>query len=177
MRKTAINPMPEFFDRYINLVDDVPLAEALAQSTELLEPVLPQLEALGDTVYAPGKWTVRDILQHCIDTERILAYRALRFARNDQTVLPGFDEELFARNTTAADRSLPDLLDEFSLVRATTVRLFKGFTDEMLRRNGTCFGRQISVLALGFVIAGHPIHHLNVLRERYFPLISLKSVS
>ena len=164
--------MPEFFDRYINLVDDVPLVEALVQSSGLFEPVLPQLEALGDTVYAPGKWTVRDILQHCIDTERIQAYRALRFARNDRTALPGFDEELFARNTTATDRTIPDLQDEFSLVRATTVRLFTGFTDNMLRREGTCFGRQISVLALGFVIVGHPIHHLDILRERYFPLIS-----
>lgn len=176
MRKSDIEILPEFFDRYINLIEDLPVTEAIERSAPLFAgPVLAQLEAVGDKVYAAGKWTVRDILQHCIDTERILAYRALRFARNDSTPLPGFDEESFARYTQASTRTLPDLLDEFLAVRAASILLFRSFTNEMLRREGTSFNRKISVLALGFVIAGHPTHHLNVLKERYFPLIQTQA--
>ncbi|GAA4415504.1 DinB family protein [Nibrella viscosa] len=172
MKKSDIHPMPEFFDRYINLVDDLPVRDALAQNASLFAgPLQAQLEAVGDRVYAPGKWTVKDILQHCIDTERILSYRALRFARNDQTPLPGFDEESFAQYTTAGERTISDLLEEFSTVRASSLALYRNFTDEMLHREGICFNKKLSVLALGFVITGHPIHHLKVLKERYFPLV------
>lgn len=163
--------MPQFFDRYILQVEDVPLMEALIQhSFDLDSRERGLLEKLGDKRYAPDKWTVKDILQHIIDTERIQAYRALRFSRNDQTVLPGFDEELYGQNAKAAARSVEDLLEEMQAVRESTIRLFKSFNREMLLKEGICFKIPISVLALGFVIAGHSIHHFKVIREKYYPL-------
>lgn len=171
LRRSDINPVPDFFDRYIHLIDDITLSEALRITSDVFSVISDRLEQLQDTVYAPGKWTAKDILQHCIDTERIMSYRALRFARNDDTPLPGFDESWYARHTTASDRSVPDLIDEFSHVRQSSIALFRNLDEEMLRRRGTCFNREVQVLALGFVIAGHPLHHSKVLEERYFPFL------
>ena len=126
---------------------------------------------MGTNVYQPGKWTVKDILQHVIDNERIMAYRALRFSRNDKTLLPGYDEEILAANTNADNLTVQQLLEEFNLVRASTIALFKGMSDSMLLRSGVAFKSDISALALGFVILGHPVHHMNVIKERYFPLL------
>ncbi len=173
MKRSDIQHMPQFFDRYILLTEDIDVVEGLEQTANLYhqEDIRQALLQLGNQVYAPGKWTVKDIIQHLIDNERIMSYRAMRFARNDKTTLPGYDEELFGANTTANSRTLDDLLDEFSLVRQSTIALFKSFSDEMLHREGISFNQRISPLALGFVLIGHPIHHLNVLKERYFPLI------
>ena len=122
---------------------------------------------LGDYVYAPGKWTPKDIVQHLIDTERIMAYRALRFARFDSTSLPGFEEDDFARSARASRRTIADLYAEFGAVRQASLSLFRSFSEEMLEGTGVCAGQTLSVLALGFVLVGHPIHHANVVRERY----------
>lgn len=171
MKKSAINPMPEFFDRYINLVEDIDIHEALKKySFNLTGEDVELLKLLGDKKYTPDKWTVKDILQHMIDTERIQAYRALRFARNDKNVLPGFDEQLYGAEANAGRRSVVDLLDELIYVRQSNILLFKSFDDTMLLRSGVCFKVPISVLALGFVIAGHGIHHMKVIKEKYYPL-------
>jgi hypothetical protein len=172
MKKSDIHPLPAFFDQYIHQVDDLELTDALAASApeNLFAPDGPLLE-LGDRVYAPGKWTVNDIVQHCLDTERIMAYRALRFARYDRTPLPGFEEDAFASHARASRRTLPDLLGEWTTLRQSTQLLFRSFDEEMLRQTGGTFKGEISVLALGFVICGHPMHHLQVIRERYFPLL------
>jgi hypothetical protein len=172
MKRSDINPMPAFFDRYINIVEDIDIFDAFQKySPELIYAETEKLASLGDKVYAPGKWTVRDIIQHVTDNERIMAYRALRFSRNDQTVLPGYDEQILAANTIANDRSLADLLQEFKEVRAATVSLFKGMNQEMMLRSGVAYKSEISALALGFVILGHPVHHMNVIRERYYPIL------
>lgn len=173
MKRSDIQHMPQFFDRYILLVDDIDIIDGLEATARLYHTpeIKEKLEALGDQVYAPGKWTAKDIIQHLIDNERIMSYRAMRFARNDKTSLPGYDEELFGANTTANQRTLDELLDEFAVVRQSTIALFKSFSDEMFHRSGVSFNQQISPLALGFVLIGHPIHHLRVLQERYFPLI------
>lgn len=173
MKRSDIQHMPQFFDRYILLSDDIDVVEGLQKTAHLYqnEAIKQAMLQLGNQVYAPGKWTAKDILQHLIDNERIMSYRAMRFARNDKTTLPGYDEELFGANTTANSRTLEDLLEEFSLVRQSTLALFKSFDDEMLHREGISFNQRISPLALGFVLIGHPIHHLSVLKERYFPLI------
>lgn len=172
MKRSDINPMPPFFDRYINLVEDIDIFEAFEKYSPLqVYSDIISLTDLGDKIYAPGKWTAKDILQHVIDNERIMAYRALRFSRNDKTELPGYEEELLAANTMANKRTISDLMEEFELVRKTTVLLFKNMTDEMKLYNGNANQTQISALALGFVILGHPIHHMRVIRERYFPLL------
>ena len=166
--------MPKFFDRYINLADNsVLVLDALEQGASF-ENLMPAktLEALGDLRYAPDKWTVKDILQHLIDNERIMSYRALRFARNDQTELPGYDEESFGKHTNATQRTIADLYAEYAMVRQSSIALFNSFDDEMLLRSGIASHQSISVLALGFVLVGHVTHHINIIRERYLPLLS-----
>ncbi len=155
--------MPAFFDRYINLVEEENLGDALQKS-------LQKLEQLGSSVYAPGKWTIADIFQHLIDTERILAYRALCFSRGEQAVLPGFDEEEYAKNAGGSRRGLKSLIEEMILVRKTTIMMFSNFNETQIKQSGKSFKGSISVLALGFVIPGHQQHHFRVIKERYLPL-------
>ena len=173
MTKSEIPVMPQFFDRYINQVDNIFLMDAL-QQTPTFGQYIPAstLEAIGDLRYAPNKWMVKDILQHVIDTERIISYRALRFARNDKTELPGYDEEIFGQTAHATRRTIADLYDEFAAVRQSSILLFGSFDNEMLLRTGVCFHQNISVLALGFVLVGHARHHAKIIRERYLPLLS-----
>ena len=172
MKKSDINPMPQFFDRYINLVEDDEIVDSLYNHLDKLKTTdLKELEALKDRVYAPGKWTIKDIFQHLIDNERIQTYRALRIARNDKTVLPGYDENLLAQNTNTKQQSLKDLIEEYKLVRQSSIILFKGFTDKMLMRKGICNSIEISALGLGFQLCGHQLHHFNVVKERYLPLL------
>ena len=164
--------MPPFFDRYINLVADIEIMDAFDKYTpELVFEDTAKMASLGDKVYAENKWTIRDIIQHVIDNERVMAYRALRFSRNDNTELPGYEENLFAANTIANARSIDDLMEEFSLVRASTIALFRNMDDAMILNSGIASETVISPLALGFVILGHPVHHMNIIRERYFPLL------
>jgi len=120
-----------------------------------------------DYRYAEGKWTIKDIIQHIIDTERIFAYRALRFSRNDTTELPGFDENLYADMAHANKRHLKDLLTELSTVRHSTMQMFASFNEEELLRRGIASNNPASVRALGFIIIGHQNHHMKIFSERY----------
>ena len=172
MKKSQIQKMPAYFNRYIDLVEDINVFEALEKfGPNYWEKEKINLEKLGDKVYAEGKWTAKDILQHLIDAERVFCYRALRFARNDKTILHGFDEDFYAANANTKNRSLKDILEEFRLVRQSTIALFKSFDENAMNRTGVALTTEISVLALGFAIVGHPIHHLNVLKERYYCLL------
>lgn len=120
-----------------------------------------------DYRYAEGKWTIKEIIQHIIDTERIFAYRALRISRNDSTPLPGFDENYFAQNTNGNSRSIRDLLMELSAVRHSNLLLFKSFSEEQLLRIGIASDHPISVRAIGFMMIGHQKQHQKVFEERY----------
>jgi uncharacterized damage-inducible protein DinB len=120
-----------------------------------------------DYRYAEGKWTIKDIIQHIIDAERIFAYRALRFARNDKTPLASFEENDYVDEAGANKRSIQDLLTELAVVRQATLSLFKSFSEEELLRKGIASDNQMSVRALGFVIIGHQNHHQRVFQERY----------
>jgi len=120
-----------------------------------------------DYRYAEGKWTIKDIIQHLIDAERIFAYRALRFSRNDQTALASFDENVYVIEAHANQRSIQDLLTELAVVRQATLSLFKTFSKEELLRSGIASNNPMSVRALGFVIIGHQNHHQRVFEERY----------
>ncbi len=122
-----------------------------------------------DYRYAEGKWTIKEIIQHIIDAERVFCYRALRFSRNDKTALPGYDENLFADavNPIANQRHLKDLLMELSAVRHATIALFKSFTPEDFLKIGVASEREMSVRAIGFIIIGHQNHHMRVFKQRY----------
>ena len=170
MKKSQIINMPAFFDRYIHLAEDIELIDGLKPGVGLFDNYLTELEKVADKRYAPGKWTPRDIIQHITDNERIMAYRALRIGRNDKTDLPGYDEELLADNTNANKRTIADLISEFKLVRQSNIILFENLNDEMLLCSAFCNKVEVSALALGFVLTGHQIHHLNVMKERYFNL-------
>ena len=117
--------------------------------------------------YAEGKWAIKEIVMHLIDMERIYSYRMLRFARNDQTILPGFDAEKYVLSSGANERDISDLLNEFEAVRYSTIALLNGFTDEALLRTGVMNGHAVSVRALAYHIAGHELHHVGVIKERY----------
>jgi hypothetical protein len=138
------------------------------------EQVLPRLpESKADHRYAEGKWTVKEKLQHVIDTERIMAYRALTIAREDTTPLPGFDENSYAQTANVAHRSLKDLGDELIAVRKTTLYLFRSFDQTAFGRIGQANKNPVSVLGLAYIIAGHQRHHFAILQERYFPEMQL----
>jgi hypothetical protein len=172
MKKSAIKKMPEYFDRYINLTDDVSYLEALETSlNELLNAPIEKWKALGDKTYAEGKWTVKDILQHYIDTERVFTYRITSIARDDKQKMIPYDEEAFAQNANANRRMVDDLLDELMLVRKGTIAMYQSFTPVMLHQLGNGFGgMQYCPLALGFMLAGHQRWHFKVLEEKYYSL-------
>jgi hypothetical protein len=153
--------------RYVARVsgDDV-LSVLEAQRAEVRRLAgLPEARALFR--YAPGKWSVKEVVGHLTDAERIYGYRALRFARHDATSLPGFDEDAYVPAARFDRRALSDLVAEWDTVRAATLSLFRGLDDDALLRRGVANDHEISVRALAWVAAGHTLHHLGVLRERY----------
>ena len=164
------NEYAPYFEQYIQLVsqEDISIIEYLEKSQydfEVLMRYLPKEK--HDFAYAEGKWTVKELIQHIIDTERIFCYRALCFARNDKTSLPGFDQDIFVDNDTANERDYYDLLDEMSTLRKSSIQLYKSFSEEALLRIGVASENKMSVRALGYLFSGHQIHHLNVVKERY----------
>jgi uncharacterized damage-inducible protein DinB len=168
IRRPAAGEFAPYFSRYIDLVPGEDLLRALKDGAEgtrrLLEPLS---ESRGDARYAEGKWSVKDVLSHVADTERVFAYRALRFARNDETPLPGFDQDQWAAGTSTAGRTLQSFREELRAVRDASLALFGNLEEAAWDRAGSANDVRMSVRALAFVIAGHEIHHQNVLRERY----------
>lgn len=162
------NEYPVYCETYFNAAGEVVLIEELEICLHDFIRFVQNLPMdKFDYRYAEGKWTIKEIIQHIIDTERILAYRALRISRNDSTPLPGFDENSYAANTPANTRSLQDLLTELSAVRHSNLLLFKSFSEEQLLSKGIASDQPISVRAIGFMIIGHQKHHQNVFLEKY----------
>ncbi|HEY9170033.1 MAG TPA: DinB family protein [Lutibacter sp.] len=156
------------YKSYILALGNVELFEILNDSfKDLLKTVKDLPEEKLVFRYDEGKWTIKELLQHLIDTERIMSYRALRFSRNDATELQGFDENWYVENSNGNDRNFKDLVDEFTCTRRASISLFKSFTYEMLTLSGTANGSDMTVRALGFIIAGHQVHHLKIIKERY----------
>jgi hypothetical protein len=171
MKKSDIKKMPEYFEKYINQVDDIELDDAFQKNINELATIdIANLKLLGNKIYAPGKWTISDIFQHIIDTERVLGYRTLRYARRDGVVPQGYDEKLFAANANAQHRTLENILEELKQLHQSTRLMFRSFEDETLHATGINWNKEMSVLAMGFLIAGHLIHHLKIIREKYLPL-------
>jgi uncharacterized damage-inducible protein DinB len=124
-------------------------------------------EEQGNYAYDKKKWTIKELLVHVMDTERIFCERALRFARKDKTELPGFDHDIFVLNSNANQRTLKDILKEYKAIRKSTLALFKNFTPEMLEQGGIANGNKLTVHSIGFTISGHELHHLNVVKAKY----------
>jgi len=163
-----LETVPHFYKNYVKQIEETDLLQALRISGHrALELVHSIHESKVDFQYAPGKWTVRELLCHMIDAERIFTYRALRFARNDKTPLAGFEEKGYAPQANASGRSLQKIAVEMAHLRSSTIDLFEGFTPEMILRKGLANNNELSVVALGFIIAGHETHHCQVLKERY----------
>lgn len=157
-----------FYQTYIGKSTDLPLKLGLPVN---FEKVLYFLNSIPlerhEYRYAPDKWTIKEVVQHMMDTERIFIYRALRIARRDQTPLPGFDQDEYVVPSQANKRTFESLLSEYKSIRHATDALFNSFDDEMLVAIGIASNSPISVRALGFIIMGHENHHCEVLRERY----------
>lgn len=171
MNKTTLQST-DYAPFYQTYIDAVPADADLFEELEIsLHSFIKMVREIPmdkiDYVYAPGKWTIKDIIQHVIDAERIFAYRALRMGRNDQTPLASFDENQYADDAGAAARTINALLSEFSEVRFATLSLFRSFSEEKMQRKGVASGNPVSVAALGFIILGHQRHHQKVYRERY----------
>jgi uncharacterized damage-inducible protein DinB len=163
-----LETVPHFYKNYVKQIEETDLIQALRISGHrMLELVHFIKDEKADYRYAEGKWSVREVLCHIIDAERIFAYRALRFARNDKTDLSPFEENDYATQANASGRSLKKIADEMAHLRVSTIDMFDGFTPEMLTRKGTANKNELSVVALGFIIAGHETHHRKILMERY----------
>jgi hypothetical protein len=163
-----LETVPPFYKNYVKQIEETDLLQALRISGHrALELVHSIPEGMEDHRYADGKWTIRELLCHMIDGERIFTYRALRFARNDKTPLSGFEENDYAPQANASGRSIQKIAAEMAHLRSATIDLFEGFTPEMLIRKGTANKNELSVIVLGFIIAGHETHHCNILKERY----------
>jgi uncharacterized damage-inducible protein DinB len=168
-RPDASEHLP-YYSKYVDRVPDGDLLQTLRQQLDETLALVGGLdEAQGGHRYAPGKWSIRESLNHVIDAERIFAYRALRISRGDQTPLESFDENAYAEAAGADARTLVDLAYELRHVRMASLALFASLSDEALARRGTASGGTVSVRALAWIIAGHEMHHVALLRERYLP--------
>ena len=171
MKLSEINlsEFPSYYQGYISILSsEIDLFEELEASHYYFIKFVQDIPMeKHDYRYDVGKWTIKEIIQHLIDSERVFQYRALRFSRNDKTELPGFDENSYADNSNGNQRHLKDLLTEFSLVRHSSLAMFKSFSKEALTRKGVANKVEMSVRALGFMIVGHQEHHKKIFTERY----------
>ncbi|XLS27511.1 DinB family protein [Flavobacteriaceae bacterium M23B6Z8] len=157
-----------YYKPYIEILGDVRLMEELERgSFDFIEVVSSIPEASFQKTYQSGKWTIAELLMHILDTERIFQYRALRFARNDATELPGFEQDVLITYSNANKRKKEDIKVEYQMIRGSTLTLYKHLSKEDLLRKGIASNSPISVRALGFLICGHQKHHLKILQERY----------
>jgi hypothetical protein len=166
--KPEENEHATYFRKYIDLVPDGDVLGTLAAQIGVTLTELRQIsDAASLTRYAPGKWSVREMVGHMIDTERIFGYRALCIARNDKTNFPSFEQDDYIAAANFDERPWQDLIDEFYAVRRSNLAMLRGFAEEAWQRTGTSNNNSLSVRAAAYVIAGHERHHMGVLRERY----------
>ncbi len=168
MTKPVTTNYPEYLQRYIDQVKEDDLKMAFKNQMPGAEIFFESIsEEFSKRKYAEDKWTIREVLQHIIDTERVFTYRAMSFARKEQNVLPPFDQNNYAVNSNANNRSWNNLVKEFVAVRKSTEYLFNSFSDEALHFIGKASDYTITVSAIGFVTVGHLNHHIRIIRERY----------
>ncbi|HUP10969.1 MAG TPA: DinB family protein, partial [Niastella sp.] len=159
--------VPDFFKTYINAVQEENLQEALVNNTRRFRKLLKQIPHKKiNYAYAEGKWTIKELLQHIIDAERVFIYRALTFARRDPAPLPGFDENNWAITANAPKRKWNELVDEFKALRTANELFLNSLDDDQLMQSGSANNSSISVAGLAYVTAGHVAHHMRIIRER-----------
>lgn len=163
-----INEYADFYKSYIQVLEEVELIEELEICLHEFIKFIQNIPMdKFDYRYEVGKWTIKEIIQHLIDSERIFSYRALRISRNDKTPLPGFNENDYVDNSNGNDRNLQGLLTELAVVRQATLSLFNSFSREQLTKIGVASNNEVSVRAIGFIIIGHQKHHQKIFTERY----------
>jgi hypothetical protein len=157
-----------YYEKYVSLVPEGDLLQLMSQqikeTTDLLRNIT---DAQGEYRYAPGKWSLKEVIGHMSDTERVMSYRLLRFARGDQTPLMGFDEKTYVNGAAFELHSVQDLLEELAAVRQATLYLLHGLTDEAWERAGKANDNDVTVRGLAFIIAGHELHHRKIIDELY----------
>ncbi len=166
--KPAANEYANYYEKYVTLVPEGDVVKTLESQLEntlrFLRGLSPEL---GDYRYAPDKWSIKEVVGHMIDTERIFAYRALRFGRNDQNALAGFEQEGYIQSANFGARELADIIDEFESVRRANLHLFRNLDDAAWLRTGNASDNDVSVRALAYITAGHELHHLGVIKSKY----------
>lgn len=161
-----------YFDTYLEAVPEGNIGDILAmQITTVTENFAPFAGAAGNVPYKEGKWSAKEVLSHLIDGERVFMYRMLRIARGDTTPLAGFDQDLFVAGANANRREMARMLTEFAFLRKSNLLMLEDFEEKNFLAKGIANGKNISVRAIAFVMAGHVNHHLQILREYYFPLL------
>ena len=157
-----------YYETYISKVPNQDLLQLLKDQIEVTCALLTNVPESGaEAAYAPGKWTIKEVAGHIVDTERIMAYRLLRVARGDTTPLPGFEQDDYVRGASFQSRTLASLIEEFRLARASTLALLQGLDGTTLTRRGVADGKTVSARALAYIIAGHERHHVGILRQKY----------
>jgi uncharacterized damage-inducible protein DinB len=168
MKRPETNEFAPYYNGYILLIEGDDVMPVLnSQVAELRSMIAGVPEEKGSYAYAEGKWTVKELLSHVIDGERIFSYRILRVSRGDKTPIEGFEQDEYIENSNANNRSFADLLDEFELQRRSNLLMVNNISDEGSKRMGTASDNPVSVRALTYVMAGHVTHHVNILKERY----------
>jgi uncharacterized damage-inducible protein DinB len=172
MKRPEAGEYAEYYRKYIEKVPSTDIPGILeSQRLHMLQLFARRSERDGNFRYEPGKWTIKEVLGHVTDAERIFTYRALRIARDDQTPLASFEQDDYVKNGGFASRTLADLVEEFGAVRGASVALFRSFDDVAWSKRGVASQKEVTVRALGFITAGHQIHHRVILEEQYFPAI------
>ena len=172
MKRPEATEYADYYAKYISKVPGTDLLKVLeSERSQMLQLFAGRAEREGNFRYGPEKWTVKETLGHINDAERIFACRALRIGRGDKTPLPGFEQDGFVKNGGHAGRTLEDLVEEFSAVRAASITLFRSFDENAWSQRGIASQKEVTARALGFIVAGHQIHHRMILEERYFPAI------
>src|SRR2546423_4455447 len=158
----------EFYRNYISKAPDENVTKAIRKNSRNFRKLLKRIpKKKVDYAYAEGKWSIRELVQHILDAERVFSYRATSIARKDPTPLPSFDENIWAANSQANQRNWKDLIEEFRSLRDANETMFSSFTDEQLRSIGVASNKEVNVLALGYILAGHVEHHIGIIKERY----------
>ncbi|TJY33445.1 DinB family protein [Pontimicrobium aquaticum] len=157
-----------YYKPYINLVNESDIVLSLQQS---FDETITFLSSIPDDKwlysYAKGKWTIKEIIQHILDTERVFAYRAMCFSRKESIALPGFDQDMYLENSNANTRTKDGLIEEYKAIRNASITLYKSFTKQMLLHVGIASDNPLSVRAAGYIIVGHEKHHCNIIKARY----------